>query len=87
MGRILAGVLMVILIAWGYWWMPLVAGIIFLFVFNSYYEIILWGVIFDALYTVIPQNGYDYRVHLGAFISLVLYFSGIFLKKRLAFYS
>ena len=85
--RIAAAILMIMLIAWGYWWLILIAAVLFLFVFSSYYEIFLWGIAFDALYAP-PQEGFfDYHTHIATLISLILYFAAIFMKKRLAFYS
>jgi hypothetical protein len=86
-GRIGAAILMVILIAWGYWWMSLIAAGVFLFIYSSYYEIIVWGVCFDALYASPQQGVFDYRAHIVFLISVALFFASIFLKKRLAFYS
>ena len=85
--RIGAAILMVGLITWGYWWMLAVAALVFLFVYNSYYEILIWGVCFDALYAS-PQRGIlDWHAHIAVLISIALLLAVIFLKKRLAFYS
>ena len=85
--RILSGIFMVMLIAWGYWWIIGIVACIFLFLYNPYYEMILWGICFDALYASPTQSVYDYRTHIAFLISAVLFFVSIFLKKRLAFYS
>ena len=76
--RICAALVMIILIAWGYWWMIVCAAVAFLFIFEGYYEIILWGVCFDALY--------DGTGYYATFLSVFLLFIGVFLKKRLSFY-
>ncbi len=55
--RILAALIMVLLIAWGYWWLTLAVGIIFLFMFDPYYEAVAWGICFDALYSS-PREAY-----------------------------
>jgi hypothetical protein len=75
--RILLGIAMIPLIAWGYWWMIALAAITLLFIFPSYYEILLWGVCLDALYG-----------HHFAFITALILFTMMFLlKKRLVFYA
>ncbi len=76
--RILAGICMVCLIAWGYWWLTLAVGILFLFLFKNYYEIIIWGILFDVLYGGSSEH--------ATFLAIVLLFVGIYLKKRLSVY-
>lgn len=87
LGRLIAALLMIGLVAWGYWWLILIAACIFLFVYRSYYEIILWGIIFDAVYAAPPEKLFDYRAHIATLLAIALFFLTIFLKKRLAFYS
>jgi|GEM_PF-444709 hypothetical protein len=90
--RILAAVFMIALIAWGNWWLILIAAIVFLFLYETYYEIILWGICCDALYGLPPSlsprlfNLFNMS-YLATLISIALLFLGIFLKKRLTFYS
>ncbi len=79
--RIGSGILMILLIAWGYWWLILIAACAFLFIYPSYYEILLWGVIVDALYAS------PYQAHIAFIFAAILLFISIFFKKRLAFYS
>ena len=90
--RILAAVLMIILIAWGNWWMILAAVVVFLFLYDTYYEIILWGICCDALYglpaSLSPRLFQLFNMsYFATLISIILLFLAIFLKKRLAFYS
>ena len=86
-GRVGAAFIMIVLLAWGYWWLTLIAAVIFLFVYDSYYEIVLVGICFDALYASPQQGALDYHTHLATIAAIVLLFASIFLKKRLAFYS
>ena len=90
--RILAGVLMIALIAWGNWFVIVIAAVIFLFLYDSYYEIILWGICGDALYGLPP--GFSPKLfqffnmsYCATVVAIVFLFLGIFLKRRLAFYS
>ena len=85
--RICSFVLMVGFLAWGYWWLILIAAVFFLFMFSAYYEILLWGICFDALYAAPQQGILDYHAHGGVLIAIIFFIAAIFLKKRLAFYS
>jgi hypothetical protein len=90
--RILAGILMIALIVWGSWWIVVIAAVIFIFVYDAYYEIIIWGICYDALYGL-PHDLSLKLFHLfnmsyfATLIAIVLFFLGIFFKKRLTFYS
>ncbi|MDP3962277.1 MAG: hypothetical protein Q8Q03_00190 [bacterium] len=76
--RIIAALIMIACILWGYWWLMLSAAIIFLFIFNSYYEIIAWGIIYDSLYGV---------THMFAIAAIILFMISFFLKKYLFAYA
>ena len=74
---------MIILIAWAPWWMIVAGAVTFLFVYNSYYEIIAWGLCLDELY----GSAHSFPYSLIATITAVILLVGVyFLKKRLAFY-
>ena len=73
--RIFAALGMLIAIAWLPWWIIMAVAIIFLFYFKNYYEIIIWGIFFDTLYS---GTG-----HIGLITSIILLFLTVFLKKRL----
>lgn len=75
--RILSGLIMIACIIWGYWWLMLSAAIIFLFIFNSYYEIIAWGIIYDSLYGL---------THMFTIVFISLFIIAFFLKKYLFAY-
>ncbi|MEI6057608.1 MAG: hypothetical protein WCQ60_01380 [bacterium] len=87
MWRVYAAVGMLVLILWGYWWIACAAAIACVFFFASYYEVLIWGIIFDALYAPPSQGVVDYHAHIAFLFVIILFFVGIFLKKRLAFYS
>ncbi|MEK9182113.1 MAG: hypothetical protein AAB781_00820 [Patescibacteria group bacterium] len=65
---------------------PMVIALFSLYYYESFYEIIFAGIIIDALYGRPIANLYDFS-HLMAFISVILFISSIFIKKRLKFYS
>jgi hypothetical protein len=76
---------MVILIMWGYWWITWSAAIIFLFIFPSYYEIIVWGVMYDALYGLPIAQFAGFRYVFTA-ASVILFTTAFFLRKLLLTY-
>ena len=75
---------MIVLIAWGPWWAIIIAAAAFLFVYNSYYEIIVWGLCLDELYGASYQLPYSLS---ATFIAVAALVGAYFLKKRLTFYS
>ena len=75
--RILAGLIMLGCVIWGYWWLVWSLAIIFLFIFPSYYEMIIWGVMYDALYGVSL---------MFSLASIGLFIISLYLKKRLFAY-
>ena len=83
--RIGAGIVMIVLIAWAPWWLIVAGALAFLFIYSPYYEIILWGVIIDALYNPSSGSGLFALIHGATLLAIVLFFCMLFLKKRLAF--
>ncbi len=83
--RIVSFAVVLASLIWGYWWVTWSLAIIFLFLFPLYYEIIAWGVIYDALYGLqLPQfYNFPYTFTLASFIFFILAF---FLKKYLTAY-
>ncbi len=75
--RTIAGLMMIACIIWGYWWLMLSVAIIFLFIFDSYYEIIGWGIIYDSLY------GLSFTFSL---VFILLFIIAFYLKKYLYAY-
>jgi hypothetical protein len=74
---------MLAVIVWGYWWLTVALAIILLlFIFPNYYEILLWGVIYDALYGhASPRSiwGIAYIFSIGSIVTL---FTLAFFKKN-----
>ena len=83
--RIIAGILLLLSIIFAYWWITWLLAIILLFYFPIYYEIIICGIIYDALYGIsLPQFwNIDY---VFTFFSIVLFVLSIIIKKYLIIY-
>ncbi len=73
------------LIVYGYWWLTWIVAIALLFYFPIYYEIILWGVIYDALYGIALPEFWNIRFIFTIF-SIILFILSIVLRKRLIIY-
>jgi len=83
--RVLCAILMFCFIMWGYWWLTWCLAIALLFYFPIYYEIILWGIIYDAMYgTAIPEF-WNIR-YIFTISSIILFLIALFLRKRLVIY-
>lgn len=74
---------MFLLVAWAPWWLIVIAAAALLFVYNPYYEIILWGLCLDELYGASSALPYSLTATLIACLLLVGMY---FLKTRLTFY-
>ena len=72
-------------IMWGYWWLTWCAAIILLFYFPIYYEIILWGVMYDALYGTALPEFWNIR-YIFTIAGITLFLISFFLRKRLIVY-
>jgi uncharacterized membrane protein len=48
--RIATDILMIALIAWSPLWAIIIFSMVFAWIFAPYYEVIIWGLAFDALY-------------------------------------
>ncbi len=83
--RIITGLAMLALIVWGYWWLTWIWAIVFLFAFRDYYEIIFWGVMYDALYGL-PLLQFWRFPYVFTLASVVLFFISLFLRKKLSAY-
>ena len=64
--RIAADILMIALIAWSPLWAIIIFSIVFAWIFAPYYEVIVWGLAFDALYGL--HSVYGVIFALGVFI-------------------
>ncbi len=65
---------------------PIIIALCLLYYFESFYEIIFVGLFIDTIYGRPLSNFYNFS-YLMTFISVVLFVSSIFAKKRLKFYS
>ncbi len=83
--RIFAALVMITLILWGYWWIMWICAVVFLFLFPVYYEILLWGIVYDALYGLpLPQFwNFPYVFTTG---TTILFLASIFVRKYLLAY-
>ncbi len=84
--RWLAGLVILTSLVWGYWWLTWIFAIAFLFLFSSYYEIIMTGVIYDAIYGLPLPQFYNFP-YVFTLLSAVLFLIAIFLKQKLLAYS
>jgi hypothetical protein len=73
-GRIAADILMIALVAWSPLWAIIIFSIAFAWIFAPYYEVIIWGLAFDALYGL-------HSVY-GVITALVIFIIIEVLKKR-----
>ena len=83
--RVLCAILMFCFIMWGYWWLTWCIAIALLFYFPVYYEIILWGIIYDAMYGTALPEFWNIR-YIFTIASIVLFLIALFLRKRLVIY-
>jgi len=83
--RIVSALVMITLILWGYWWITWSLAIILLFVFKSYYEIIVWGIVYDALYglTLLQFSNIPLVFSISSIILFLIFF---FLRRNLLIY-
>ena len=81
----LCAILMFCFIMWGYWWLTWCIAIALLFYFPVYYEIILWGIIYDAMYGTALPEFWNIR-YIFTIASIVLFLIALFLRKRLVIY-
>ncbi|MDO8430647.1 MAG: hypothetical protein Q7S72_01485 [Candidatus Taylorbacteria bacterium] len=83
--RIATAILMFCFIMWGYWWMTWCLAIALLFYFPVYYEIILWGIIYDALYGTSLPEFWNIR-YIFTILSIAFFILAFTLRKRLIVY-
>lgn len=76
---------MLISILFGYWQITWILAIILLFLIQSYYEIILWGIIYDALYGMALPGFWNIK-YIFTISSIVLFVVSVLIKKRLIAY-
>jgi len=83
--RILAVIFLFISVLFFPIWMTIPLGIIFLFVFNNFYEFIILSLFNDLLYGVEEPRFFTIKF-VTFLISLILFFVVKILKKKIKFY-
>ncbi len=84
--RVLSAIIMFLCIIYGYWWVTWSIAIIFLFYFSIYYEIILWGIMYDSLYGISLSQFYNIKLPF-TIACFFLFIIAYFLRKRLIIYN
>ena len=67
------------------WWFTLFIAAIFLFYFNHYYELFIFGLFMDFLYAA-PQAKYYGIVFISTALAIALIVAAELLKQRLRYY-
>ncbi len=84
--RAIADIFIVFSILYAPWWVTVIAGVLFAFYFNNYYELIAAGVLVDILYgnnsTSLIRAPFVFSVG-----SVVFYFLIQFLKTKMRVYT
>lgn len=83
--RIFIGVFVFSCILFGYWWLTLCLSILLLFYFKTYYEILLFGIIYDSIYGLSLPEFWNIR-YIFTLTSVVLFIISLMIKKRLIIY-
>jgi len=68
------------------WWASALLGVISLFLFSSFYELIFWAFVSDLLYGAPVVSLYGFNV-IFTLSALVLFIAVEFLKKSIRFYN
>jgi hypothetical protein len=68
------------------WWLSVFLALVTLYYLNSFYEMILFGLLLDIFYSQFSFsfNPSDYKF---TFLFLFLFLSSFYIKKRLKFYN
>lgn len=67
------------------WWFVWVSAIILLFIFSDYYEIIAWGVLYDALYGIALPQFYN-SPYIFSGVGCILFLIAYYLRRQLLVY-
>lgn len=84
--RILMAIVMLISVAFGYWWLTWGMAIALLFYFPIYYEIIIFGIMYDALYGLPISEFWNIR-YIFTISSIILFTISFYLRKILIVYN
>lgn len=83
--RILAALVILLSLVFGPWWLPVTLSIVAVFLFINYYEMVLWGVMMDALYGL-PIEQFDGYRYVFTTASVILFLAVFFVRKYFAIY-
>lgn len=83
--RIISFLIIFCLMVWSYWWIAWIAIALCLVFFPYYYEIVFWGIAFDALYGSLAGSYHGFGLMFFA-ISATAFLVSLFLKKYLFAY-
>ncbi len=83
--RVLLGIIVFSTILWGFWYLPLIISIILVFIIPKYYEIILWGIMYDALYGI-PLDMFWHIPYIFSIASILFLIASLFFRKHLIVY-
>lgn len=76
--RIIFDIVVLALVFYAPWWLTLATLFVGAYVWASYYEIILFGILLDVLY---GSNSVPFRGTIGTVSALVIYFSANYVRK------
>jgi hypothetical protein len=65
------------------WWISILLGLIFVFIFSEYYEIIVLGLLLDSLYS---ETG-SFKSALFTLAAVVVFIVAFEIRKRMRIYS
>lgn len=83
--RTFANIIVFLSVVWGYWWLSWIIALSLIFIFPKYYEIIFWGIMYDALYGTPLQMFYNIP-YIFTIIGIVLFIISIIFRKNLLAY-
>lgn len=76
--RIIFDIVVLALVFYAPWWLTLATLFVGAYVWTSYYEIILFGILLDVLY---GSNSMPLRGTIGTVSALVIYFATNYFRK------
>ncbi len=84
--RILVDIVLLLGIFWLPWWIVFLAGIVCLFIFKSFYEVIILGLLIDSLYNAPVAQFYHFHFVI-TIVALIFFIISVIVKNKLRFYS
>ncbi len=86
MKRVLVDIFLILSLFLFPWWITLAAGLIMLFIFDDFYEILFLGLGIDSLYNATIPIYYSFQF-VSTIIAIVLFVGVTMLKNMLRLYS